>query len=164
MNYQIKKTAALFLIAGACLFSGCAKEGKPTDQGQLLTTEQIKNLSKDQTMNGKRVSVEGYGGFCSSFSITMGQKNNMEIYSDGICDGDKLIKAKVLLGGNLVALSGEKERNFVATTEKQVTDEGLTVSTDDYQEVKNGKLRFSGNIVYDGADIYLDNVSIHTIQ
>jgi len=33
--------------------------------------------------------------------------------------------------------------------------------TDDYQEVKNGKLKFSGTVVYKGNDFSLDNVTIH---
>ncbi|WCM42664.1 hypothetical protein MG290_03020 [Flavobacterium sp. CBA20B-1] len=139
----------------------CTHKGEPTKQGEMLTTEQINALANDQSMNGELVSVEGFASFCGSFSsVTGGKKGRMTIYSDGFCKGGKLMDAEILFADNKTPLSGEEERNQ-AIVDKNFSNETIKFTTDDYQEVSNGKLRFSGTVVYDGNNFYLDNVTIH---
>lgn len=155
--------AFLAMVTIAVFSVGCAKKGEPSKQGDLLSVEQIKALANDQSMNGKLVSIEGYAGLCNnSMFVTKGKKNKMTIHSDGICKGEELIDAQIEISAGSIPLSGEKSRNYASfPDEKNITDESLTFMTDDYQELKNQKLKFSGTIIYDGKNYYLDNVTIH---
>ena len=86
----------------------------------------------------------------------------MSIYSDGFCKGEKLADADIKISGNSVLLTGDKPRNYAGfPDEKNLTDTSLILMTDDYQEMPNGKLKFSGRIVYQGNGYYLENVTIH---
>lgn len=158
----MKKIKNTFLaLAFISTLASCTKKGEPNQLGEVLTTEQISALANDQSMNGKLVSVEGFASFCGRFNrITGGQKSEMTIYSENFCQGDKLIKAKIEFSDNRTPLSGEEKRNY-AEAEKSFTNETLKFMTDDYQELPNGKLKFSGTLVYDGDNYYLDNVTIH---
>lgn len=157
------KTAFLATVAFVTLTVSCTQKGEPSKQGELLTTEQIKALENDQSMNGKLVTIEGYAGLCNnSMFITIGKKNEMSIYSDRICKGEKLINAQIKISKGGIPLIGDKPRNFASfPDEKNLSDESLIFMTDDYQEVKNEKFKFSGTIVYNGKNYSLDNVTIH---
>lgn len=159
----MKKIRATFLvmIVIVAFTVSCTHKGNPTIQGDLLTAEQIKTLKNDQSMNGKLVSIEGYASFCGSFSsVTGGKKGKMKIYTDGFCKGEKLIDAKIMFSNGSIPLSGEEKRNQ-AIAENSFTNETLQFTTDEYQDVPNGKLKFSGKVVYNGKDYYLDNITIH---
>lgn len=141
----------------------CTKKGEPSKQGELLKIEQIGKLSVDRSMNGKLVTIEGYVGFCNnSMFVQLGKKNKISIYRDGLCKGEKLADAEIEISGNSIPLSGDKPRNYASfPDEKNLTDESLMLMTDDYQEIPNGNLKFSGRIVYQGDGYYLENVTIH---
>ncbi|AWK03513.1 hypothetical protein HYN56_04460 [Flavobacterium crocinum] len=157
MNLFKVESAFIILV----LFVSCAKEGKPSKQGQLLTLEQIKSLEKDQSWNGKLVEIEGYPAFCGMFAnVRLGEKNKMEIRTEQGCKGEKLIEANLEFGGDKVLLFGEKERNVVLAYEN-FSNETLKFCTDDYQELPTGKLKFSGTLIYINNTYYLDNVTIH---
>ncbi len=144
------------------VMASCTKKGEPSKQGELFTTEQIKKLTTDQSMNGKQITVEGYAGLCNSMFVTKGTKNEMTVYSDGFCKGEKLINLQIKISKGDIPLTGDAPRNFGSfADDKNLSNEALTFMTDDYQEVKNGKLKFSGTVVYNGNDFSLDNVTIH---
>ena len=157
------KTTFLAVLALGIFTVSCTQKGEPSKQGDLLSLEQIKALENDQSMNGKLVTIEGYAGLCdNSMFVTKGKLNKMTIYSDGICNGEKLINAQILLTKGNIPLSGDKPRNYASfPDDNKLTDESLTFMTDDYQEVKNEKLKFSGTIIYNGNNYTLDNVTIH---
>lgn len=158
-NTNYKRILIAVLIA--VTFSACASKGKPTPEGVLLNQDQIKALAKDQSMNGKIVEIEGYPAFCSMIvNVRPGAKSKMEIHADADCKGDVLIEANLLFGGNTTRLSGEKERNYVAAG-KTFDNASLRFVTDDYQELPNGKFKFSGTLIYTGDSYYLDNITIH---
>ncbi|WP_300672091.1 hypothetical protein [Soonwooa sp.] len=159
----MKKINTLILAAAFIgTLSNCTSKGEPNPQGQLLTTEQIKALSKDQSMNGKLVEVEGYAGICNSMFVTKGKKNEMIVYTDGFCKGEKLMDMQVNISRGDIAITGDEPRNFGSfADDKNLSNEALTFTTDDYQEVANGRLKFSGKLVYNGDNYYLENVTIH---
>lgn len=148
-------------VAIVFAFVSCAKKGEPSKRGQLLTAEQIKNLKTDKSLNGKLVEVEGYPAFCGMIAnVTLGAKSKMEVHTSPDCKGDELIEVNLLFGGNTTRLSGEKERNFVAA-EKEFENNTLKFTTDDYQEMPNGKFKFTGTLVYKDNSYYLDNIIIN---
>lgn len=86
----------------------------------------------------------------------------MAVYSDGFCKGEKLLNLQIKISKGDIPLTGDEPRNFGSfADDKNLSNESLTFMTDDYQEVKNGKLKFSGTVVYKGNDFSLDNVTIH---
>lgn len=157
------KTTFLAMLAIATLTLSCTKKGEPSNQGEILTIEQIKALKNDQSMNGKLVTIEGYAGLCGLSSLVkLGKKNEMAIYSDGICEGVKLINANIEISRGGYQLAGPEPRNHADfPDENNIANESMTFMTDDYQEVKNEKLKFSGTVVYNGKYYSLDNVTIH---
>lgn len=155
------KTTFLVIIGIAILCVGCATKGAPTKLGQQLTREQIQALENDQSMNGKLATVEGYASFCSvTASVRMGETITMTIYSDGFCEGDKLLAANIPFKYRSSQLTGEESRNY-AMVDNHFTNETIKYITDDYQEVPNGKFKFSVTIIYDGDNYSLYNVTIH---
>ncbi|MFL9835696.1 hypothetical protein [Chryseobacterium terrae] len=59
-------------------------------------------------------------------------------------------------------MTGDEPRNYARfPDEKNLSDESLMIMTDDYTEVPNGKLKFSGRVVYQGDSYYLEGVTIH---
>lgn len=151
----------IFPILMMLTFLSCAKKGEPSKRGQVLTIEQIKNLKTDQSLNGKLVEVEGYPAFCGMMAnVTLGAKSKMEVHTGANCDGEELIEVNLLFGGNTTKLSGEKERNYVAA-DKDFDNSTLKFITDDYQELPNGKFKFTGTLIYMDNTYYLDNVIIN---
>lgn len=158
---SIKIKLPLIVFATFTILIGCTKEGKPSKQGQLLTLEQIKSLGTDQSLNGKLVEIEGYPAFCGMFAdVRLGEKSKMEIRTEQNCKGEKLIEANLYFGGDKILLFGEKERNVVLA-DKNFSNKTLKFCTDDYQELSNKKLKFSGTLIYINNSYYLDNVTIH---
>lgn len=156
---SVKTTFLSFALA--VTMASCTSKGEPHKPGEILVPQQIKTLASNQSMNGKLVTIEGYASFCGAFSsVTVGKKNKMNIYADGFCKGDKLIDAQIAFGGNSIPLSGEELRNY-AQADKSFENSTLKFITDDYQEIVNGKLKFSGIIIYNGKDYHLDSVTIH---
>jgi hypothetical protein len=156
----IKIMFAAAIAALSIFATGCSHQGKPHKRGELLNTEQIKALANDQSMNGKVVTIEGYAGICGSMFVTAGKNNNMDIYTDNYCEGTKLITAKIKIDNGSVPIGGEAYRNY-AEVSGNFENKTIKFMTDDYQELANGKLKFSGTIIYDGSNYYLDNVIIY---
>lgn len=157
-----KLKITLVIMTVIALVASCTKKGEPNKQGEIVTTEQMKKISTDQSMNGKQITVEGYAGLCNSMFVTKGIKNEMAVYSDGFCKGEKLLNLQIKISKGDIPLTGDEPRNFGSfADDKNLSNESLTFMTDDYQEVKNGKLKFSGTVVYKGNDFSLDNVTIH---
>ncbi|SOD11756.1 hypothetical protein [Pedobacter xixiisoli] len=156
-TYKITVLALIFIAN----LTNCTSKGKPNKQGEILSAAALKALAIHQSMNGKLVTVDGYASFCGAFSsVTAGKKNKMGIYADGFCEGDKLIEAEIDFADNQTPLTGEEERNY-AEVDKSFKNSTIKFMTDDYQEVANGKLKFSGTIDYDGSNYHLTNVTIH---
>lgn len=108
------KVKTIICIAIISLCISCVSKGKPSAQGKLLTAEELKSLANNPTWNGKLVAIEGYPSLCSTMGLVKQEaKNKMDVYSEPDCNGEKIIVANIVFGGNTVALSGEKERNFV---------------------------------------------------
>jgi len=162
---QLSYKFSLITVFVAVVFIGCATKGDPTPHGTLISLEQIKSLKSDQSWNGKKVSIEGYASFCKKgfaapSRITMGKKNLVIIYSAQDCDGEALMQANLLFAGNRTKLSGEKERNFIAVDDN-FDNKTMKFTTDDYQELANSKFKFSGKLIWDDGNYYLEDVSIH---
>lgn len=157
------KTTFLTVISVLALTVSCTSKGEPSEQGELLTIEQIKALKNDQLMNGKLVTIEGYAGICkNSRLVTKGKENRMSIFSDGICKGKELIKTQIYVTAGGIGFGGTEPRNFAKfPDDENLTDESIIFMSDDYQELKNEKLKFSGTIYYDGNTYSLENVTIH---
>ena len=155
----------LILMCCILFFATCATKQSSSQMGELVSTDQIKNLPKDDSWNNKLVSFEGYFGFCSMIgNYKAGSKAKLAITTEANCKGDRLINAKISiqLSSSSVIL-GAAPRNQIVT-EKKIETETLKVITDDYQELAYQKFIFSGNLIYDKGDYYLDNVTIHTIK
>ena len=159
LNSRIK--LVLTLCISLVLFIKCTKQDNPSKQGELLTLEQIKSLKDDQQWNGKLIEIEGYPAFCSMFTnIRLGEKNKIEIWTKQDCRGEILIEANLSFGGDKVMLFDQKERNVVLA-QKNFSNKTLKFCTDDYQELPNGKFKFSGTLIYINNSFYLDNVTFH---
>lgn len=159
----LSKKIVVTIALSALFAAGCTHKGEPTAQGEALTAEQLHALANDQSMNGKLVTVTGYAGLGGSMFVNLDRKNEMHIHADGIGVGEKLITAQIVFdSGDSVPLSGEESRNYARFLDKEkLSDETIVFMTDDYQEVPNGKLKFSGTIVYNGSNYQLENVTIH---
>ena len=159
---KIFNALRLLMIAFIATFISCAHKGEPSKQGILLTPQQMQDLDKDQSMNGKVVMVEGFASLCNSMFVDIGKKNKMAIYSDGSCEGKKLIDAKIEISREGSVIFGEQDRNRAVFSDyKNPSEKTMSFTTDDYQDVPNKKLRFSGTLIYNGNGHYLDNVTIH---
>ena len=150
--------SSLFLLAA------CTSKEAPSKVGESVSVEQIKNLPKDDSWNNKLVSFEGYFGFCGIAGYKAGSKAKLSITTEPGCKGDRIIDAKIgiqLLSSSVVF--GSAPRNEIDTDER-IDIKTLKVITDDYQKVDYQKFIFSGNLIYDSGNYYLDNVTIHLIK
>jgi hypothetical protein len=151
-------------LVSMLLTIGCTTKGEANVQGKLLSIEDIQKLSLDHSQEGKLVTIEGYAGVCKLLNkITLGGETPFEIYADQACKGETIGKVMLsILNINSKRLIGEEPRNYVKyNSEKEATNKTLEIVTDDYSEVHNQKLKFSGNIAYDKKQWYLKNVTIH---
>jgi hypothetical protein len=157
-------TYLIFFVLLIQLMS-CAKKGKPNSPGQLMSAEQLLQMPKDSSWNRKVVSIEGYAGYCKIAGLLrMGTKNKLDIYTEADCEGKKLLPINIDFK-NSTALSGEQFRNYVNTKDKkEFQNSDLIFTTDDYQEIANTKLKFSGSLIYQNNTYYLDDITIHKPQ
>jgi len=151
---------AVSIAAISMLSASCSHQGKLNKRGDLLNPDQIKALANNQSMNGKLVTIEGYAGICGSMFVTPGKANDMDIYTDNYCEGTKLITAKIKISDGSTPIGGEAYRNY-AEVSGNFENKTIKFMTDDYQELANGKLKYSGTIIYNGSNYYLDNVIIY---
>ena len=150
--------SVVFLVA-------CTSKEAPSQMGESVSVEEIKNLPQDDSWNNKPVSFEGCFGFCDMInSFKAGSKAKLRITTEPDCKGDRLIDAKISiqLSGSSV-IFGVAPRNQIVA-DKDLNMETLKVITDDYQKVDYQKFIFSGNLIYDEGKYYLDNVTIHLIK
>ena len=154
-----------FLMCSIVLMAACTTKEAPSQIGESISVEQLKNLPKDDSWNNKLVSFEGYFGFCRMANIIkFGSKAQLRITTEADCAGDRLIDAKIRIemsGSTLIA--GAAPRNQIVA-DKNIDLETLKVITDDYEKVEYQKFIFSGNLIYDNGNYYLDNVTIHSIK
>ena len=168
---MIKHLYLLILLLGLV---SCNKEEAPTPQGELLTDEQVLNLPKNDSLNMKQVSVEGYYSLpCSKGiiqipkSFKLGSVVDLVIRTKPDCEGKELITAQIQLrGGEVKGLTPPqiKPRNYILGKVGDFDPHTLTIRTDDYKDVEYQKLRFSGTLIFDTDHYYLTKVSIHSIN
>ena len=143
------------------LIVSCAKNGTPSSRAELWTAEQIKSLPKDASMNKKQISAEGYLSFCDMYNgVTMGKNNVMELRTEPDCKGEKLIDVSINFNTS-EKLFGEKYRNYATVEDKTFNNSSIKFMTDDYQEVPNGKLKFSGTLLFVNGHYELQDVVIY---
>jgi hypothetical protein len=161
----MKKSKVFLLMCSIVFLAACTSKELPSQMGEYLSAEQIKNLPKDDSWNNKLVSLEGYFGFCSvAGTYRAGTKSKLLITTEANCEGDNLIDAKILLQiSSSSVIFGTAPRNQIVT-EKDINLKTLKVITDDYQKVDYQKFIFSGNLIYNNGIYYLDNVTIHLIK
>jgi len=155
----------LLLTCSIVFITACTTKEAPSQMGESISVEQLKNLPKDDSWNNKLVSFEGYFGFCRMANIVKsGSKAEVRITTEENCQGDRLIDAKILveLSGSTI-LAGSAPRNQIIA-EKNINLETIKVLTDDYEKVSYQKFTFSGNLIYNNGNYYLDNVTIHLIK
>ena len=156
----------MFLVMCSLFFlAACTSKEAPSPMGESVSVEEIKNLPPDDSWNNKLVSFEGYFGFCSMInSFKAGSKAKLRITTEANCKGDRLMDAKISiqLASSSVVLGAAPRNQIVA--EKDLNMATLKIITDDYQKVDYQKFIFSGNLIYDNGNYYLDNVTIHSIQ
>lgn len=78
-----------------------------------------------------------------------------------------LIKAKmVVVDADKVGtrIYGTADRNEIRVTSDNLDLENAGFLLDDYSTVEYGELLYSGKIVYDGSDYWLEGVTIHKAQ
>jgi hypothetical protein len=133
--------------------------------GESVSAEQIINLPKDDSWNNKKVSFEGYFGFCSRIgNYKAGSKATLRITTEPYCQGDRIIDAKIVVQLSAsTTVFGAAPRNEIVTDE-DIKMETLKVITDDYQKVDYQKFIFSGNLIFNNGSYYLDKVTIHLIK
>lgn len=159
------KTAKLLLclLMVAC-FWGCLSEGEPSEMGQVLTEEQIAQLPGDDSWNGKLVAVKGYPSFAKKV-IKSKSRNLFSISATPESKG--LINANIYVENadkEGTTLFGSKPRNLVKITTSNLDVRNATFITDDYAESGYKAFIFSGTLVYDQGNVYLDKVSIHEAE
>jgi len=160
----MKKVKIFLVMCSTVFFVACTSKEAPSQMGESVSVEQIKNLPQDDSWNNKLVSFEGYFGFCGIGIHKAGAKSKLAITSEPDCKGDRLIDAKISLQlSSSSVIFGAAPRNQIVT-EKDISLETLKVITDDYQKVDYQKFIFSGNLIYDNGKYYLDNVTIHLIK
>ena len=147
------------------LLAACTTKEAPSQMGEVISVEQLKNLPKDDSWNNKLVAFEGYFGFCKMANLfKSGSKAQLRITTEANCKGDRLIDAKIRIEmSGSTTLAGAAPRNQIVA-DKNINSETLRVITDDYQKVEYQKFIFSGNLIYDNESYYLDNVTIHSIK
>jgi hypothetical protein len=157
----------MFLVmCSAVVLAACTSKEAPSQMGETVSAEQIGNLPRDDSWNNKLVSFEGYFGFCDNVfrSFKAGSKAKLSITTEADCEGERLIDAKISLQlSSSSVVFGAAPRNQIVAGE-DINLETLKVITDDYQEVEYRKFIFSGNLIYDNGNYYLDNVTIHSIK
>ena len=155
----------VFLMCCIIYLAACTSKEAPSQMGESVSVEQIKNLPQDDSWNNKLVSFEGYFGFCDFMnSFKAGSKAKLRITTEPDCKGDRLIDAKIPIElSSSSVLFGAAPRNRIVT-DKNITLKTLKVITDDYQKVDYQKIVFSGNLIYDSGKYYLDNVTLHLIK
>ena len=156
----------VFLVINSLFFMvACTSEEAPSEMGESVNVEQIKNLPKDDSWNNKLVSFEGYFGFCSMIgNYKAGSKASLRITTAPYCEGDRLIDAKIRVQLSASkTIFGTAPRNEIVA-DKNIDIKTLQVITDDYQKVDYQKFIFSGNLIYNNESYYLDNVTIHSIK
>jgi hypothetical protein len=160
------KKVKVFLVMSSLFFlADCTSKEAPSEVGESVSVEQIKNLPKDDSWNNKLVSFEGYFGFCRKVGVyKAGSKAKLQITTEPYCQGDRIIDTKIKIQrSESTTVFGSAPRNEIVTDEK-IDMETLKVITDDYQEVEYQKFIFSGNLIYDSESYYLDNITIHLIK
>ncbi len=162
---KIKFLAIMLLAAFA---TACVTKEAPSEIGERLTPEQIASLSAPgaaDIWNGKLVSVQGYPDY-NTHLIKMSQRNMMTI-SPAPDSKEVLIKAKiVVVNADKVGtrIYGTADRNEIRVTSDDLELKNAGFLLDDYSTVEYGELLYSGMIVYDGSDYWLEGVTIHKAQ
>jgi len=161
----MKKVKVFLVIGCLCVLAACTSKQAPSELGETVSVEQIKNLPKDDTWNNKLVSFEGYFGFCGKFgNYKAGSKATLPVTTEPYCAGDRLIDAKIRLQLSAsTTVFGSAPRNEIVA-DKNIDMKTLKVITDDYRKVDYQKFIFSGNLIYNNGSYYLDNVTIHSIK
>jgi hypothetical protein len=142
----------------------CTTKGEKSVYGKELTMEEVQLLQKKQLKEGQLVVIEGYIGLCKMLNrVSIDDDTIFDIYMDEACKGKLVGRVRLPVPNiSFKRLIGEEPRNYVRYNhEKTVTNETLEVVTDNYAEVHNQKLKFSGNIVYNKNEWYLKNVTVH---
>lgn len=161
----LRKT--VFVLIVSLVAVSCEQKGAPSEQGELLTIEQITNLPEDGSWNNKLVSIDGYPGFCRRANIIkMDTKQKIAVTSETNCGGITLINANIGIRNSenkeILSFGGEKDRNYITVDPKNISNESMVIMTDDYQKSEYSKFRFSGKLIFDAdSGYYLDNVTIH---
>ena len=161
----MKKLQVFFVIGSIFLLAACTSKEAPSEMGEQINVEQIKNLPKDNSWNDKLVSFEGYFGFCKMVNnYKAGSKATLRITTEPYCEGERIIDAKITiqLSASKTILGAAPRNEIVA--DKNIDMKTLKVITDDYQNVDYQKFVFSGNLIYSNESYYLDNVTIHLIK
>lgn len=151
------------LVLALCL-TACVSKEKPTEIGRILTSEEVVTLAGDNSNNGKQVAVKGYPAF-SRRVVKIDARNFLSITTSP--GGDVLIRANVFVSNadkEGTTLIGTKPRNLVLVTSDNLDITQAQFILDDYSEPGYGEYLFSGTLICDGDDCYLDNVSIHKAE
>ena len=161
----MEKVKVFLALCSIVFLAACTSKESPSEVGESVSAEQIKSLPKDDSWNNKLVSFEGYFGFCRRVGMyKSGSKAQLRITTEGNCNGERLIDAKIGLEiSSSKTIAGSAPRNQIVA-DKDINMETLKVITDDYQKVDYQKFLFSGNLIYDDGTYYLDNVTIHLIR
>ncbi|WP_163725041.1 MULTISPECIES: hypothetical protein [unclassified Parabacteroides] len=161
----MKKVIPFFIVCSILFVVACTSKHPPSQIGELICIEQLKNLPEDDSWNNKLVSFEGYFGFCRMINVVnTSSKTNLHITTEPNCGGDHLINARIrFIRAESKTIMGPADRNKIIV-EKEINLNTLKVITDDYQKIDYQKFIFSGNLLYDNGTYYLDNVTIHLIQ
>ena len=161
----MKKVKVFLVIGCLCVLAACTSKKAPSEVGEIVSVEQIKNLPQDDSWNNKLVSFEGYFGFCSKIGrYKANSKASLSITTEPYCAGNRIIDAKIWLEtSSSTTVFGSAPRNEIVA-DKNIDMKTLKVITDDYQKVDYQKFTFSGNLIYDNGNYYLDNTTIHLIK
>jgi hypothetical protein len=160
----MKKVTFFLVMCSIVFLVACTSKEAPSQMGESVSVEQMKNLPQDDSWNNKLVSFEGYFGFCGIGVHKAGAKSKLRITTEADCEGERLIDAKIHIQlSSSSVIFGSAPRNQIVA-EKDINLETLKIITDDYQEVGYQKFIFSGNLIYDDGTYYLDNVTIHLIK
>ncbi|MTG97024.1 MULTISPECIES: hypothetical protein [Myroides] len=150
------------LLFSAMILTSCEKKGEPSPVGELYSAEQILNLPKDKSLDGKLIQVEGYISFCSKRPLRMNSKNKITITTEQYCQGTKLIDANIFMSSASVSYKpgGETPRNYISVTDiNKVTADSMVFILDDYSEDSNEKFMISGKLLFDGSGYSLEELT-----
>ncbi|MDM0111774.1 hypothetical protein QTI66_06405 [Variovorax sp. J22R133] len=163
---------ATLLAASLCGCNQMTTE-PPTNPGRLLVGDEIRLVTDGKSLNGQRVSIDGYALFCSLNGMyRSGNVVDIEIHATRDCRSRTIAAAKVRLLRESAAspglmASGVRPRNAVLIGDI-FSNEHVKFLTDDYTVLPpKGVVRVSGVVNYQSdraGSPELEGISLHGLN